>query len=387
MEDEISIYPNDSTNRVYDVDELLIRKSPLTNLVLTPQLVRNSENRDQPLKISLRFQKIPKNASWEDYSKKEDFTQKILRAGEYLNISLSASETDYLRRVMNSLHGYSLESGLYEYRKTDLNLDGYTVVNSEKAALIQDTDISKILSQIQKKGEQTDAILQMLEWLSKSEHPQAIVEKLRTLEADKIANINAILGLSTMKACLQEWYENRENGDEEFWQQSFQKYPFVISSLFSGTVVFEEGKALVGGKAHTNKGGSIVDLLFKHALTENVVLIELKTPCTKLIANKEYRNKVFASSKELSGAINQLLNYRQTLTEQYKSLMEDSDLTSWSPKGILIIGHFGRELSEDKIKKRSFELFRSSLKDIDIVTFDEIYKKLESQIKLLEEGV
>ncbi len=43
----------------------------------------------------------------------------------------------------------------------------------------------------------------------------------------------------------------------------------------------------------------------------------------------------------------------------------------------MIIGNYSEELNTDK-KRKSFELFRSNLKDVEIVTFDELFKKAET---------
>ena len=53
-----------------------------------------------------------------------------------------------------------------------------------------------------------------------------------------------------------------------------------------------------------------------------MALIEIKTPCTELIGN-QYRG-TYSFSYELSGAINQVLNYRDKLTKEYYSLCHQS---------------------------------------------------------------
>jgi hypothetical protein len=44
---------------------------------------------------------------------------------------------------------------------------------------------------------------------------------------------------------------------------------------------------------------------------------------------------------------------------------------------VVIIGNASEELNTDK-KRKSFELFRTNLKNVEIVTFDELFKKAES---------
>jgi hypothetical protein len=49
----------------------------------------------------------------------------------------------------------------------------------------------------------------------------------------------------------------------------------------------------------------------------------------------------------------------------------------------LLIGHAGHEL-QDMNKKRSFELFRNQLADVQIITFDEMVMKARNLIQILE---
>jgi hypothetical protein len=47
----------------------------------------------------------------------------------------------------------------------------------------------------------------------------------------------------------------------------------------------------------------------------------------------------------------------------------------------LIIGNYERELTDSKMKL-SFELFRTSLAGVDVITFDEFFRKIEHLAKL-----
>ena len=49
----------------------------------------------------------------------------------------------------------------------------------------------------------------------------------------------------------------------------------------------------------------------------------------------------------------------------------------FNPRCIVIIGNAEKELSSVS-KRRSFELFRANLKDVEIVTYDELFKKAET---------
>ena len=111
----------------------------------------------------------------------------------------------------------------------------------------------------------------------------------------------------------------------------------------------------MGGKAINNIGGTLSDFFFKCG-TRNVSIIEIRKPTTKLIDGK-YRNEVFSPSEELSSAIVQLRKQKDVLLKEYYIKKANSE-----------------NLKENELE--SFELFRNGLKDIEIITFNEIVDKL-----------
>lgn len=93
---------------------------------------------------------------------------------------------------------------------------------------------------------------------------------------------------------------------------------------------------------------------------------EVKTPCTELIGN-QYRG-TYSFSYELSGAINQVLNYRDKLTKEYYSLCHQSSepFEVLSPKCVVIIGKMA-SLTPGQVA--AFENFRNSLSNVLILIF------------------
>lgn len=113
-------------------------------------------------------------------------------------------------------------------------------------------------------------------------------------------------------------------------------------------------------------------------MTNNVALIEIKTPQTKLLNKKLYREGVYSPSTELSGAINQLLDQKNKFEREMATFKNNSrqyDLESYSVHGILIVG---KVPIDDIDQQKSFELFRRNSKNIDIVTFDELLNKVKN---------
>jgi hypothetical protein len=149
-------------------------------------------------------------------------------------------------------------------------------------------------------------------------------------------------------------------------------------------VILFKDKAYVGGKSIDNKDGNIIDFVFQNRFTENVLLVEIKTPVTKILGG-HYRNKTYYLSSDLSGSISQILKYKDELQKNYYHLIQTNEegFQTFNPKCMLIIGNLTNE-NFDQYKQRSFELLRNDSKQIEIVTFDELFQKVQMLINLLE---
>ena len=173
------------------------------------------------------------------------------------------------------------------------------------------------------------------------------------------------------------WDANKTNGDEEFWQIQFQSHSFAFTQLFSVPVTLIEGKAYVGGQGIDRNDARFVDFLFSGGSASEAILIEIKTPVTPLMQKQPYRGSVHAPSSHLTGSIVQVADYRRSLTRDLDTLIRDGKhkLAAFNPKAVVIVGN-SSELDSEK-KRRSFELFRSGLANVEIVTFDELFLKIE----------
>lgn len=175
---------------------------------------------------------------------------------------------------------------------------------------------------------------------------------------------------------LRIWDGNKKNADEGFWQITFHQNAYAISQVFATPLVLIGESAYVGGMNVSRQHAKLVDFLFAQESSEEAVLVEIKTPATKLLGRK-YRG-TYCPSRELSGALMQVLDYRRTLSKNYTSVVEGTThkLSAFAPKCIIIIGNGTDELDND-LKRAAFEMFRSNSKDVEIVTYDELFRKLE----------
>jgi hypothetical protein len=179
---------------------------------------------------------------------------------------------------------------------------------------------------------------------------------------------------------LKIWYSNQANDNEAFWQQTLSENAFTISQIFSIPIAIIEEKAYVGGTQISGGKGKFVDYLLQNEISGEAAIVEIKTPKKKLLSRR-YRNVVNVSA-ELSGGILQVSDYRQSLIKSLRDIKDAHEsLAAFSPRMILIIGNYSQQLT-DNDKKNSFELYRRSLRDLEIITFDELFRKVETLAQL-----
>ena len=229
-----------------------------------------------------------------------------------------------------------------------------------------------------------DNIISLLKWITETDNLEPLVVKLAEMGIDDLSRINSVIGVTNLRKILELWDSEKQNSSEDFWQSTFSSNPWVISQVFSFPVVIMKEKAYLGGKAIDNIGGNIVDFLYQNQVTANVALVEIKTPMTKLLAS-QYREKIFSISSFLTGAINQTLNYREEMEKSFYAISAESAnrFAVINPKCLLIIGSLENEQLDD-IQKKSFEIFRSDLKNVEIITFDELFAKIKLLLELFE---
>lgn len=177
-----------------------------------------------------------------------------------------------------------------------------------------------------------------------------------------------------------------EVGSEARWQALFEHNPFILAMAFGHPVVQVRSQAWVAGARVDGSGARIVDFLLRNPATNNAGLVEIKTPMTPLLARKAYRGQgasaIQGPSKDLSGAIIQVLDQRQNLEQRIAQMTRDDRglvLETFHVECVVLAGKTAESLEE----RRSLDLFRNSLKDVRVLTFNELLAKLEALRDLL----
>ncbi len=220
---------------------------------------------------------------------------------------------------------------------------------------------------------------------SRAAWSMAAGERLRALSAFKEHFEEVVfMGNSARKLLdlLKIWDANQQNDSEGFWQKVLENHAYAISQMFSAPVTFIRGRTYVGGMGIDGSDARYLDFILSGGNSNRALMVEIKTPCAKLVGTK-YRKKVYAPSKDLAGSVVQVNDYCDALRRNIDSITKNKNLNldTFNPKRVILIGHYSREI-QDTDKQTSFELFRSSLNGVEILTFDEFFRKVEELAKL-----
>lgn len=368
-------YTIESTSKDSAVcDPFVLRETTTTRLIFIPELVNSARDTNAAIKGTLAFQRKGPNDKWEDI---EAINLASLKKGEGVKLSLNTDEILSLYRELGGMYTLHSTDGIPPsetvYLKTDVVQTGSLEIPVQ--------DLRRIVEASHSAG--AEVLGDLLEWALQTGEAPVVLEKLRSLDITSLRELNVLSGVTALRRALAIWEENRYNADEEFWQQTLAENAFMFSQVFSFPVVVLSEKAYVGGKGIDNKGGNVVDYLIANDLTRNTAFVEIKTPTTRLLGAK-YRSNAYSPSPDLSGSVVQAQSYRDSFLKEYSRLagQSEEDFQACEPACVIVIG----DTSEfDSLNKsRSFELFRAGVGTVRIVTFDELFAKVEVLANLIE---
>ena len=312
------------------------------------------------------FQRKSPKDSWEDVDAKP---LSSLHKDERYQLSLDSAET-------LAFHNHLLE--LYRLYRTDgipIGEAAYVRASGAISALsdLSEFDLNAFLDANEHLG--SELTTRMLLWTSGIHNAARIVAVLEGLTPENLGNLDAAVSIRAIAEALSLWNSHGTNGSEEFWQKQFSQRSFLLEQLFTGPCTIIAEKAYVGGKTILNTGGNLADFLLGNDLTSSAAILEIKTP-TSPLTGSDYRTGIPNIASGLAGAVVQVLTYKASLIESYLNLRSQSE--TWEihdPPCVIIIGN--TQSLKTKEQRRTFELFRRQLIGIEVVTFDEIFGRLE----------
>lgn len=356
----------------------MLRETGVTRLVFRPMLVDNKKDPSASVKGTFVFQKKGFNDNWEEIPVP---SLSSLKKGDEVKLPLSSEELRTLFTEVSALYQ------LFESEGIPLGQTRFVKANETVQALAQMTDeeITTVMSGQESLG--ASAVARLIGWASDADNFSLMFDRLQRIGEGDLLKLNTALGIANIKRALKIWFDNRRNDDEEFWHAILAEQSFVLEQIFHVPIVVIKSKAYVGGKSVLNRGGKIVDFLVKNSVSSSVALVEIKTPMTPLLGG-EYRTGIYNVSSDLTGAVQQALCYRDSISRERTSLLREFPQSAevFDPLCIVLIGNVRRELADDKDKQQAFELYRRQLSSIEIVTYDEMYDKMRRLVSVLESG-
>lgn len=188
------------------------------------------------------------------------------------------------------------------------------------------------------------------------------------------------------------------NGEEAMWQHFFEEHPWIFGyglKLIACRAFDEERfeQTVTGASAFAGAGDRVDALMTTQGHVRSLLFVEIKRPDTDLLARRpqagdldEYRSGVFIPSRELAGAINQV----QVATHRAVRVLKDltrardgdgylaEDIGTIQPRQVVIVGRLDELTRNENVHPqhyRSFELYRRSIKDVEVITFDELFAR------------
>jgi len=202
------------------------------------------------------------------------------------------------------------------------------------------------------------------------------------ISLESIASVNLLKANTEIKS-LKELADNfrqsiEENHSESWWQRYIRGKILLIQQGYIKAI--EKMNISIGNTKFPD---------FSLVTHDNYLdILEIKKPDTNLIKPDDSRGNYFWDT-ELSKAIIQVENYLESITNNDSKIRDylfdthKIQLKVLRPRGIILAGNTKK--FQNQKEKNDFRLLSSSLKNITIVTYDELLTRLVNYIKVLEE--
>lgn len=238
---------------------------------------------------------------------------------------------------------------------------------------------------------------------------QKINELSRLISAGNLTEDNIKEALqSTRKITLDEFKKLLENkdywktyqsnfndikgtGEEAVWHHFLKKNDWILGLNADVRFIRDLLSEIEVGISNTDGSGSPkVDLL---GVSDYTVLIELKTSNTPIFTQKKKetgRANTWSFSSDFIDGVSQCLgqkydwekNHNQKiLVSESKDALDQHQTRTVDPKSVFLIGNKVKEIPEEskntdiQLKRDTFQRFRRNNRNLDIITFDELYER------------
>ena len=334
--------------------EIVLRSSPSGRDQVSVVVVSDNDERSMSLTLQ-KFRNNPKSglkpvedSSFTFYQREFLALLKFLSDLKFLDLS------DGNRFVVNDKENLKEKISLWIQPPTD---DGVLIHN-------RDAQLLGLLSGID--GKARESLLKSLRNKALSH------EDLNILSGRKD-------GFETFKT---ELFRDKQEWNEKNWQTFFESNSWIFGyGLDYRFLNIVQKEASVSNVDLDGKHTVIADFLMGDS--RFTVLVELKRPDTPLFEKGGNRSKSWRLSRDITDAISQILTQKaewefKSHSEQFGSDGKVLNEKTIDPKTLLIIGQTSQFKGDDRdsrIKAKTFELYRRNSRNIEIITFDELYER------------
>lgn len=368
-----------STSRsTADAEDVVLRDGKLTRITFKPGVVNNLKDPSNTVHGKIIYERRGKeNEPFPSECAQEFVSKRDIHKGDALELTLDTSETRNLYDTLAKLYGVAESMDGVPFGSTT-----YVQVDNAARTLLSLLQSDPSATHMLAERETFALVRELLKLLTQGTSRSELKNVLSQLEDGSLQSFSTALNLERLQRVAADFEQNLGNGAENDWQRFFEENDWIIPQVMSVPCALYGAQAYVGGKTIDNHNGNVLDFLYQNKLTKNVVLVEIKTPVTKLLGGK-YRARSYSMSDELSGGIAQVLSYRQTLLNEFNQFYAESrgGFEAFWPQCVVIIGNTG-EL-DDPTKVGSFENFRSCLAGVTVLTYDELLGKMRDLIGIL----
>jgi len=175
--------------------------------------------------------------------------------------------------------------------------------------------------------------------------------------------------------------EEREKDLEEFrvllmenctdetgkWQPFFERCKWIFGLSLDFRFLSKMKRELKTGLGNENDEGQSYSDFGLGRLNEYSVLVELKTPDAKIFMASEGDSNTWKISEKLANSLIQILSQKTAWVSN------TTNKFPVNPKCILVYGNTNQIDSD--IKKLTFEMFRRDSRNIEIITYDELFER------------
>lgn len=353
-----------SSARVLEPVVLWLSDDGNRRLAFLPHLHENPHDASACVSGQLRYQR---KASTDSFVDEPSLQLSNLHNGEWTKYEMSSGATLALFRALDDLYRLYAEHGAPRGETTLITVDGDL---SAEVDALGESQVGPLLGALIRRA-------------VRSGNPLALVDDLVVLGAQPLANLRTATGIANLQAALSDW-SSIDTSDEAAWQRFFKDNDWILGQAFAQPVLMFRSGATVRPQSLDRADQQIVDYVYTNALSRNLALVEIKTPDTQLLAAAPYRDSgIYRPAAELVGSVSQICAYRHNVKQYARTLLEPRMQVALrsDPQCVVVIGTLAH--LEEEAKLNSFEQYRRELRNVQIVTFDELRARAEGILALL----